>query len=254
MQAAKKLKQKINSETLTTGMLVTDHVWPALVEIAVAAGTDYMIVDMEHGPHGWELVADVCAVGRLIDFPVLIRAISPGMETIRRTIDLGPCGLMLPSVDSAETLDQVRDSIYMPPRGNRRPGGRGNRWVHKIDYDTWRTEVEDDFIVLPQIETKTGLSNVEKIAGHEITTAMAIGPYDLSADLGVCGATTGPEVTAATQKIRKAARDVGKNMWVIGDGKALVEAGFTFLCITEPSSLLEGTLRGMVKQVMGMKK
>src|SRR5690606_37362116 len=105
---------------------------------------------------------------------------------------------------------------------------------------SWVEEVENDFIVLPQIETLEGLGNVDGIARHEIVTAMAVGPYDLSAALGVCWNPDAPELLEALQRIRQAGRDAGKNMWMIGDGAASVANGFTFLCIAEPVALLEG--------------
>jgi 2-keto-3-deoxy-L-rhamnonate aldolase RhmA len=246
MRAAARLKSKINQGQLTTGILVTNHLWLELVEICLNAGLDYMIIDNEHGAFSPELMADVCAAGRLADLAVLMRPISHDMSTIRKSIDMGPCGLLLPNVDSAAVLDQVRDAVYMPPRGQRRPGGRGNRWVQDYSYHTWKTEVEDCLIILPQIETREGLANVGQIASHELTTAMAIGPYDLSVDLGVAGNVSGPEITAATMTIQRAARAAGKTMWVIGDGPALIDQGFSFLCIAEPTGLLEQTLKQMV--------
>jgi 4-hydroxy-2-oxoheptanedioate aldolase len=249
MKAARILKQKIYSDTVTTGVLVSSHLWLELVEIGINSGLDYLIIDNEHGAFSPELVQDVCAMGRLLDFAVLIRPIDHTMSTIRKTIDMGPCGMLLPTVESAGTLDQVREAIYMPPRGQRRPGGRGLRWVQDFSYSTWKTEIEDDLIMLPQIETQQGLNNLEQIASHEITTAMAIGPYDLSADLGVCGDTTGAQVGEATRRIHQAAKAAGKRMWVIGDGPALIKQGFSFLCVAQPMRLLEETLRVKVNQV-----
>ena len=249
MEAARVLKQKINSDTVTTGILVSGHLWPELVEISLNSGLDYLIVDNEHGAFSPELVCDVCAMGRLLDFAVLIRPIDHTMSTIRKTIDMGPCGMLLPTVESVETLDQVRDAIYMPPRGRRRPGGQGLRWVQDYSYSTWKTEVEDDLIMLPQIETQQGMNNLEKIATHEITTAMAIGPFDLSAEFGVCGDTAGPEVSEAARQIDRAAKAAGKRMWVIGDGPTLIRQGFSFLCIAQPIGLLEATLRNMVNEL-----
>jgi len=249
MEAARILKQKINSDAVTTGIMVSYHLWPALIEISCKSGLDYLIIDNEHGDFSPELVCDVCAMGRLMDFAVLIRPIDHTMSTIRKTIDAGPCGMLLPTVESAETLDQVRDAVYMPPRGRRRPGGRGLGWVQDYVYSTWKAEIEDDLIMLPQIETRQGLKNLAQIAGHEITTAMAIGPYDLSADLGVCGDTAGPEVSEAAQQIKRAAKAAGKRMWAIGDGPTLIEQGFSFLCIAEPTGLLEATLRDKVNRL-----
>ena len=249
MEAARILKQKINSDTVTTGILASGHLWPELVEISMKSGLDYLIVDNEHGAFSPELVCDVCALGRILDFAVLIRPIDHTMSTLRKTMDMGPCGMLLPTVESATTLDEVREAIYMPPRGRRRPGGRGLRWVQDYTYATWKTEVEDDLVMLPQIETQLGLQNLDEIASHEITTAMAVGPYDLSADLGVCGDTAGPKVSEATQLIDRAAKAAGKRMWVIGDGPALIKRGFTFMCIAQPIGLLEATLRDKVNQV-----
>ena len=139
-------------------------------------------------------------------------------------------------------LDRVRDSIYMPPRGRRRPGGPGNYWVPDFHYDTWKREVEDDFIVLPQIESRHGLEKADEIAAHEITTAIGIGPYDLSAELGVCNQMDHPRMDEAVATIRRAGQKVGKTMWRIGDGAKLARDGFHFLCITEPMGLLQAAL------------
>jgi 2-keto-3-deoxy-L-rhamnonate aldolase RhmA len=249
MEAARILKRKIQNHTPATGILITNHLWPEIVELSIEAGLDYIIIDTEHGAFSPELTAEVCAIGRLLKFAVLIRPISHEINTIRKTIDMGACGLLLPTVQGAADLDEVRQGIYMPPRGQRRPGGLGNRWVKSYSYPTWKSEVEDDLIVLPQIETRQGLDHVDEIAKHEITTAMAIGPYDLSADLGVCGETTGPKMEPAIMQIRQVAKAAGKNMWMIGDGPSLAKEGFTFLCIAEPIWLLQATLRLMVEEV-----
>lgn len=144
MQAARILKQKIRDETPTFGILITNHLWPEIVEISINAGLDYLIIDTEHGAFSPELIVEVCSIGRLLNFAVLIRPISHEINTVRRTIDMGACGLLLPTVQGAENLDEVRQAIYMPPRGQRRPGGLGNRWVKDYSYVTWKKEVEDE--------------------------------------------------------------------------------------------------------------
>ncbi|MEM7116411.1 MAG: aldolase/citrate lyase family protein [Chloroflexota bacterium] len=246
MKAAKLLMEKVNRGEVVTGTLVMNQLWLGLVEMHIKAGLDYMIVDMEHGVHAPELVVEICALGRMIDFPILIRPIDLEMSTIRRVLDMGAVGMLLPTVQSATDLDKVRDAIYVPPRGQRRPGGRGNEWVTDFSHDGWRVQLEDDVIVLPQIETQLGLDNVADIASHEITTAMAHGPYDLSMDLGVGNQTNGPEVLEATKQIQAAANEVGKKMWVIGDGPTMKQRGYTFICIGLPTSILETSLQNIV--------
>lgn len=239
MEAAKRLMKKVSAGRLTTGVLATDQLWPQMIEFLRLARIDYLIADQEHGVHGDALVAEVCALGRQVDFPVLIRPVDTQASTIRRAIDRGPCGLLLPTVDAAAQLDVVRDCIWMPPRGRRRPGGPGNYWVSDFSHATWKSEVEDDFIILPQIESRVGLQNLESIARHEITSAMAIGPYDLSMDLGVGGQMDHPELMAATEKIRQAAAAAGKAMWRIGHGPTMASEDYHFLCIGEPMAMLK---------------
>ena len=45
--------------------------------------------------------------------------------TLRKCMDMGCSGLVLPNVETVEDLDAIRDAIWLPPRGTRRPGGAG---------------------------------------------------------------------------------------------------------------------------------
>lgn len=249
MQPAIALRQKIQSGALVTGLLAIDHVWTDLVEISARAGLDYLIVCLEHGPHPPDLVAEVCDTGRRMGFPVLVRPRSNDYATIRHAIDLGPCGLLLAGVESAADLNVVRDAIRVPPNGRRRPGGMGNRWVTKLSAQAWKSEVEDAFLILPQIETRSAMQRATEIAAHEITTALAVGPYDLSAELGVCGEMSSPVLKQALQQLRGVAADCRKPMWMIGTNVAdLILDGFTFLCIGEPTWVLHAALRDTIRQ------
>lgn len=247
MLPAKRLRERLARRELTTGILATQHLWPDLVEVCQRAGLDYMIIDGEHGVASPELIAECCAIGRHLNFPVLLRPQNNGYATLRLSMDLGPCGFLLACVDSAAQLDEIARAVQMPPRGERRPGGAGNRWVPNFQYEAWRSEVEDHFIVLPQIETRVGLANVTEIAQHPLTTALAIGPYDLSAELCVCGIMDAPELKTAISTCRNAATSSQKDMWMIGNGPQLAAEGFTFLCIGEPTWVLEAALKQTVQ-------
>jgi len=254
MKSAQILKQKVSNGSLTLGVIATFHVWPGLIELLIRAGLDYVIIDLEHLTHDHEKVADMCALGRMLDFPVLLRPPAAEFTPLRLAIDLGPCGMLIPYVESVADLAVVQDAIQMKPRGRRRPGGPGNHWVSDYQYETWKTQVEDDFMILAQIESKVGLGNLAAIAAHPITTVMAIGPYDLSADLGVCWQPDHPLLADAFQKIHAAARTAGKPMWAIGDPQKLVAQGLNFICIGEPIRTLENALKHTVEQVRSAPK
>ena len=243
MKSAQILREKIaNEDRITTGMLCTFHFWPGMIEMAMKAGLDYVIIDLEHLTYDAQMVAEACAIGRREDFPVLIRPPAAEYTPVRLAMDLGPCGMLVPMVETLETMQTIQDAVYMRPRGKRRPGGMGNYWVQDYNYETWKREVEDDFIILPQIESRLGLSNVKDIAAHALTTAIAVGPYDLSADLGNCYNPDAPAQLEALKAIRDAGRAAGKAMWMIGDGPKLAREGYRFLCISEPTMLLQAKL------------
>jgi 2-keto-3-deoxy-L-rhamnonate aldolase RhmA len=244
MLPALRLRERLARHELITGVIASFHLWPDLVPLCRDAGLDYLIVDMEHGSFSLELIAQVCTTGRQLEFPIFVRPPANDFDTVRLVLDQGPVGLLIAYVQDASELDIVRDAIYMPPRGRRRPGGVGNFWVPDYYYPTWKREVEDRLIVLPQIETRRGLENVAAIAAHEITTALAIGPYDLSADLGVCAQMDHPTLKEALDRIRAAGRAAGKETWMIGgDGAKLARDGWRFMCIGEPTFVLQAALK-----------
>ncbi|MCX6935108.1 MAG: aldolase/citrate lyase family protein [Verrucomicrobia bacterium] len=249
MKSAQILKTKISGPGVTTGVIITFHLWPGLIELLIRSGIDYAIIDLEHLTHSNEMIADCCAIARRADFPVLIRPPEAEFSPIRLAMDLGPCGLLLPYVSSVETMATIQQAVYMAPRGRRRPGGHGNFWVSSYNYESFRSEVEDDLIILPQIENKAGLACVAAIAAHPLTTALAIGPYDLSASLGCCWNPEAPELIRALDTIRTAGEAVGKKTWIIGNPDTLIPRGFRFIGISEPILLMEGALRDLSQRV-----
>lgn len=251
MQPAAELKAKIASGEPTLGVIAIEHVWVGLVEICMKAGLDYLIVDGEHASPTGQTLVDVFAFGRVAGFPVLYRPPRADADSVRLALDMGPCGLMLPMVNEAAQLDGVRDGIYLPPRGWRRPGGAGNRWVSGINYDNWRTEVEDDLIIMPQIESEFGLANVDAIAAHEVTTHLACGPYDLSAHLGVLFDPANPVLLDALRQAKAAAERHGKTLWAIGPPAMVEPLGLHFYALTEPVSFMEAKLKELVAATRG---
>ena len=95
MQVTRALKSKLAQGDVVLGVLAIDQVWTDLVELCQRGGLDYLIVCMEHGAADTEKVAEVCATGRRMNFPVLIRPRSNDYATLRLAADLGACGFLL---------------------------------------------------------------------------------------------------------------------------------------------------------------
>ena len=249
LSPAKHLKELLTTDLPVIGLMATDHAWPFLVEICQQAGLDYLVIDCEHGDFSDELVSHICQIGRLANFPVLVRTISCEPTIVRRTIDLGPCGILIPCVESTEQLDQVQEATLMPPRGRRRPGGMSNYWLKDYHYETWKSDFEDHFIVIPQIESQTGVDNIDSIAAHPLVTAVGLGPYDLSVDMGCCSDPDHESFLAALDRIKEAADAAGKKVWAGCDASALLAKGYTFLWVGTATLVLTKALTQIVREV-----
>ena len=210
MKPALLLRAKLEKSEPVIGVLIAYHLWLGLIESCHDVKLDYAIIDAEHFTHDSGEMADACAWARMAGFPLLVRPPSTEPTALRLAMDLGPCGLLLPMIDSASQLDEASQSLYLPPRGERRPGGPSNSWISRYDYQAFRSEVEDTLIVVPQIESAAGLKNVREIAAHPLSTAVGVGPFDLSARLGICGDMNHPRIQEAHEAIRDAASAVGK--------------------------------------------
>jgi len=240
------LRKKLDSGEAVIGIMATDLASTVLIEIAKQAGIDYIVLDCEHGPFSDETVAEFCRVGRLADMAVLVRTISSEPSVVRRTIDLGPCGILLPNIESTEQLDSVADTIQMPPEGSRRPGGPGNYWMESFHREAWRENLEQHFIVIPQIESLTGVAKASELAAHPIVTALGVGPYDLSADIGCCWHPENEDFEEALRQIRAAADAVDKKVWIGADVEKYAKEGYTFLWCGTFAAVLAGALSRIV--------
>ena len=137
----------------------------------------------------------------------------------------------------------------MPPRGRRRPGGMGNYWLGNYQYETWKSDFEDHFIVIPQIESLAGVKNAPSLAAHPFVTALGLGPYDLSADLGCCWDPENEEYQSAVVQVKTAADGAGKKVWAGADAPAMRARGFTFLWIGTTTSVLSGAIRQSIRNI-----
>ena len=146
-------------------------------------------------------------------------------EMIKGVIELG-------DADTSEVMTPRTDMVSMP---------LALSWQDTLDF-----VVKVGHTRIPVYD-----KNLDDIVGHEITTCAAIGPYDLSHDLGVGAQWDNPKYLEAREEIRAAAKRAGKVMWMIGDGPSLAKEGFTFICVGEPSVILESAMTQITKQTRG---
>src|SRR3954454_20480993 len=120
--AIRKLRQKLASNQPVYGLWVTLES-PSIVEMAVALGLDWIVIDAEHGHLDWKDILEHVRATVRSDRVAFVRIAEPDGALIKRALDIGANGVFVPWI---ETADQVRQAVAFsryPPAGIRGIGG-----------------------------------------------------------------------------------------------------------------------------------
>jgi len=149
------------------------------------AGFDFLLFDTQHSP--WELKqlgAPIAAMKGKAAAP-LVRTSSNTAEQICFALDAGARGIIVPMVNTrAEAEAMVRACRYYPA-GNRSNAGERGEWGTFSSYREYMDTVNNELVIVPMIETKQALENLDAIASVPGVDVLLIGPSDLSIELDV---------------------------------------------------------------------
>jgi len=144
------LKDDLSGNKLTIGSWITlGH--SAIAEIMANTGFDWLVIDMEHSVIELRDVQEMVQAIDSANLPSLIRLPSNDANLIKRVMDAGAHGVMVPSVNSAVEAEQAVAAVYYPPRGSRGVGlarahGYGAEFSH---YKKW---LEESAIIIVMME------------------------------------------------------------------------------------------------------
>ena len=195
------LKQKLQNRELTIGSWITlGHL--SIAEIMAKAGYDWLTVDMEHSAITLHQAQQLIQVIELCGCVPLVRVGDNDPNLIKRVMDAGAHGVIVPMVNTREDAKQAVASVKYPPHGFRGVGlARAQGYGASFEeYKQWN---DDESIVIAQIEHIKAVENLEDILTVEGVDGFIIGPYDLSGSLGVPGEFDHPDVVAALEKVKE---------------------------------------------------
>lgn len=181
---------------------------PSIAEIMGRSGYDWVAVDMEHGTVGAHQLPDLFRALELGGTLPLVRLAHGATKDCKRALDAGAGGVIVPMVESARQLADVRDACRWPPSGTRGVGfSRAN--LFGADFAAYAEEAQAPLLVA-MIEHIRAVDSLEEILAVDGLDAILIGPYDLSASMGVTGQFDAPAFLMAMERIRSACRVAGK--------------------------------------------
>lgn len=179
-----------------------------VAEIMARAGYDFLGIDMEHAPVGVETAAGLIRVIEQSGCSPLVRL--PGFDPAltKTLLDAGAHGIIFPDVRNAEMARQAVRATRYPPAGSRGVG------LHRAQgygtgFHDYFTSANDGVLVVAQIESAEAVADIAGIAAVDGIDALMIGPYDLSADLGVPGDFSAAPFVEAVATVLSQARTAG---------------------------------------------
>ena len=157
----------------------------SISEILGNAGYDWVAVDLEHGSFSNHQLPDFFRAIENADCIPLARISEPTAVNCKLALDAGAKGIIAPMIETAEQVKLVIDSCCWPPSGKRGVGyNRAN--LYGKNFDSYLSEAQSPLIVI-QIESIKAVNNLNDILKVKGIDAVMVGPYDLSASMGITG-------------------------------------------------------------------
>lgn len=159
---------------------------PALAEILSDAGYEWIAIDLEHSVISLSECEEMIRIISLKGKKPFVRLTSNDENQIKRVLDSGAKGLIIPMVKSPEEVKFALKASKYPPEGKRGVGlARAQNYGENFDeYNDWQ---KNNIEVIIQIEHIEAVNNLEKILSVEGISGIFIGPYDLSGSMGIPG-------------------------------------------------------------------
>jgi 2-dehydro-3-deoxyglucarate aldolase len=173
---------------------------PSPAEIMAGEGFDWIGVDMEHTSTSVQDLHMIALALKGTGCDLLVRLHSCDPVLAKLALDIGAAGIIVPSVNTPAQAAQAVAMAKYPPEGI-----RGAALCRASDFgrnfDEYFRNHNKEVVVVVMIEHRNALSQLDAILGTPGVDAAFIGPYDLSASMGLAGQLQHPEVLAAQQKI-----------------------------------------------------
>ena len=245
-------KQKLKSDETQLGLWVTLES-PTITEIAARMKLDWVVIDTEHGHLDLKEVLEHLRALRGSDTLGLVRIQEIEQGVIKRILDLGADGILIPQIRTAEEVELAVSFAKYPPRGIRGIGGeRATAWGKNLAYAATGNE---HTLVIPLIERVEAGRNIDEILEVSGVDAFFFGPADYSASAGYPGEWEGPGV--AEEILRVQGKIMGRGFACgimatnLANGQKRIQQGFRMIGLAADVGLL---IRGITDMLQGLGK
>lgn len=183
---------------------------PVVAELLAGEGFDFVVLDGEHSEN---TIADLADGIRAVeaadpDTAPVVRVSSSDKTEIKRVLDLGPAGVVVPQIESFDAARQAVEAVRYPPAGVRGvAGGRASNYGRELE--EYVASADESVATILQIETPGAVEDIDRIVGLDGVDALFVGPADLSARLGTLGEFESDAFQSAIDRVVAAGSDAG---------------------------------------------
>ncbi len=249
--AVRSLRRKLAADLPVFGLWVTLES-PSITEMAVALGVDWVVVDAEHGHLDWKEIVEHIRAAVRSDTVVLVRVAERSIGLIKRALDLGADGIVVPWIESADQLREIVSYSLFPTAGVRGIGGeRATCWGQCLVEHT--QEANEHVLIMPVVESVAGGQAIHEMLRVEGVELFFLGPADYSSSAGYRGHWEGPGVAEQLLAIKDAVRGAGKHIGVIATSNENLQErlrqGFRIMALGTDSGMLLRSLHNALATV-----
>lgn len=243
----KVMRQRLTEKEFYIGTIISTPS-SEIAEMLSLCGFDWLFVDMEHGAFGTMALQRILqsVAGRV---PCLVRVPSLDESWIKKVLDCGADGIIVPHICSAAEAERAVAYCKYPPEGSRSVGlaraqGYGTSFADYLD------RANDEVSVVLQIEHIDAVSQIGEITRVAGIDCLFIGPYDLSASMGLTGRVQDAKVVEAMETVRRCALAAGVPLGIfvatVEEALDPIKAGYTLIAVGVDLMLLSGAAKRIV--------
>lgn len=182
---------------------------PSIAEIMADAGFDWLCIDMEHSVTDYFEAQQLIMAIQSKGLKAFVRVGENNSRIIKRILDAGADGIIVPSVSSREEAIKAVQSVKYPPFG-KRGVGLSRAQSYGFGFESYKDEKAKEIKLIVQIEHIDAVRNLESIIEVDGVDGTFIGPYDLSGSMGKPGRYDDDDVKEALQRYETVAKRYDK--------------------------------------------
>ncbi len=231
---------------------------PMAAEVVALCGYDFVLIDNEHGPASLSDSTAIMQAVSTTDVATMMRVPWNDPVYIKRALDTGIEGVMIPAVEDADAAARAVAACRYPPEGIR---GVAYAVTRAADYGLklaeYAMKANHNLVVMCQVETAKTVDNISEIGAIDGIDVLFIGPFDLSASMGKAGQFDDAQVADTLARAEAAILATGKAMGGIcrpdDSAEAMLARGYRLLVTNSDATLLRDAARAEVEALNSLR-